>query len=60
MLKIKFFPKWPLTNPNIRITNSNIRGTILNIRVNKRTIWMCGKKFLIIKILDQINDKIKL
>ena len=47
MFKIKFFPEWPLTDPNIRVTNPNIRvtdpnirGTIPNIRVNKQNIWM--------------------
>ena len=51
MLKIKFFSKWPLpdpnirvTNPNIRFTTPNIRGTVPNIRVNKPDIWMYNAK----------------
>ena len=46
MLKIKFFQKWPLTNPNIRVTNPNIRDTLPNIRVIKQNIWMCDEKNL--------------
>ena len=46
MHKIKFFQKWPLTNPNIRVTNPNIRDTLPNIRVNKQNIWMCDEKNL--------------
>ena len=63
MFKIKFFPEWPLTDPNIRVTNPNIRvtdpnirGTIPNIRVNKQNIWMCAEKILNMKILNQKND----
>ena len=46
MFKIKFFPEWPLTDPNIRVTNPNIRGTNPNIRVNKPDIWMYNAKNL--------------
>ena len=46
MFKIKFFPEWPLSDPNIRVTDPNIR-------VNKQNIWMCDEKILIMKILNK-------
>jgi hypothetical protein len=58
--KIKFFPEWPLSDPNIRVTDHNIRVTDPNfrvtdpnIRVNKQNIWMCDEKILIMKILNK-------